>query len=105
MTEVNKEAVQEQTKQPVVKDEKNGVTRPAANTATGKIWAIIDHLSTVAGEPAARKDVLAMCEKEGLNLTTAATQHGRWRRYHGLVQPSRAKKKEVQEDIEVGSDE
>jgi len=61
----------------------NGVTRPKAGTKTGRVWEIADELSTSDG-PAARKDVMAASEAEGLNTATIATQYGRWRKFHGL---------------------
>lgn len=74
------------------KDEQHGVTRPKAGTSTGAIWAIADEMSAAAGAPAARKDVLAAAVSSGLNVSTAATQYGRWRRYHGLgAEPKPAK--------------
>lgn len=84
-----------------VKDEKNGVTRPSADTSTGKVWAISDKLSAEAGKPAARKDVLAAAEAQGINVTTAATQYGRWCKYHGIVkapaEPKPKKEKKASE--------
>ncbi len=71
--------------EPVVKDNKNGVTRPRAGTTTGRIWEISDDLSRKVGAPAKRSDVMDTAKSEGINLSTAATQYGRWRRYHGLV--------------------
>jgi hypothetical protein len=85
-----------------VKDEKNGVTRPGADSATGKVWKIADDLSAKAGQPAARKDVLAAAEKEGINVTTAATQFGRWCKYHGIkkapTEPKPAKEKKAKKE-------
>ena len=71
-------------KQPVVKDSQNGVTRPKSGTKTGRIWEISDELSASQGKPVARKDVLEKAQAEGINVATAATQYGRWRKYHGL---------------------
>lgn len=67
-----------------VKDQQHGVTRPKADTKTGRIWAITDALSKKAGKPAARKDVINAAIAEGINAATAATQYGRWRKYFGL---------------------
>lgn len=87
------------------KDEKNGVVRPAAGTATGNVWAIADHLSTQSGEPATRKDVLAACETDGINKSTATTQYGRWRKYNGLAGEPRAPRKAAEPDVQEGDDE
>jgi len=60
----------------------NGITRPSAETKTGRIWEIADNLSTDV--PAKRAPVLAQCKEEGINNATAATQYGRWRKFYGL---------------------
>ncbi len=76
------------TEKPVVekapKIEANGVVRPRSGTATGRIWEIADAKSTELGSPVARKDVLAAAEAEKINAATAATQYGKWRKFHGL---------------------
>lgn len=77
-----------------VKDEQNGIVRPKAGTATGRVWEIADELSAKAGAPAPRKEVLGVAQKEDINVSTAATQYGRWRKYHGLAaEPKVAKPK------------
>lgn len=79
----------------------NGVTRPAAGTKTGKVWEIADGISATLKTPAPRKDVLKAAQEnkaadgtpDPINDATAATQYGRWRKYHGLgkeVQPATA---------------
>jgi|SRR5690606_16775405 len=78
----------------------NGVTRPRSGTATGRVWEIADELSAAAGEPVARKDVMAQAKEEGLNEATIATQYGRWRRFHGLARPN-ATKQQADEPSEV----
>lgn len=78
-----KEAKEE--KAPKVEQPKaNGVSRPKDGTKTGQVWAIADELSEAAGEPAKRKPVLEAAETAGINAATAATQYGRWRKFHGL---------------------
>lgn len=66
------------------KDRRNGVTKPAAGTATGKVWEIADFISNQKQAPASRKEVVEAAEKAGLNPSTVLTQYGRWRRYYGL---------------------
>lgn len=66
------------------KDQQNGITRPKAETKTGRVWAIADAQSKNLGSPAPRKPVLEEAKSEGINPATAATQYGRWRKYHGL---------------------
>ncbi len=67
------------------KDIANGVTRPKAGTLTARIWTVCDTLSGAANAPAERAKVIKACVAEGINAATAATQHGKWRKYHGLV--------------------
>ena len=80
MTEAKKEA----PKAVVVKDIQNDVTRPKAGTKTGRVWEISDAMSQADGAPVARKKVLEAATAEDINTSTAATQYGRWRKYHGL---------------------
>lgn len=69
----------------IAQPKQNGISRPKDGTATGKIWAIADSLSTEAGAPINRKPVIEACEKEKLNKATVVTQYSRWRKFHGLV--------------------
>lgn len=75
-----KAAAREATKQP----SQNGVTRPKSGTKTGRIWEISDALSAEKKAPIERKFVMEQATKEGINEATAATQYGRWRKFHGL---------------------
>jgi hypothetical protein len=72
---------------PVV-DRQNDITRPAANTKCGQIWALADAAANAAGgrDKVLRKDVIEEARKLGINDATSATQYGRWRQYHGMVQ-------------------
>lgn len=81
MTEAKKEA----PKAVVAKDIQNDVTRPKAGTKTGRVWEISDAMSQAEGAPVARKKVLEAATAEDINTSTAATQYGRWRKYHGLA--------------------
>lgn len=67
------------------KDISNGVTRPKAGTTCARVWAICDEQSTAANAPAERAKVIEQATAEGINAATVATQHGKWRKYHGLV--------------------
>ena len=69
----------------VPKDISNGVTRPKAGTVTARVWEICGELSAIAGSPADRAHVINAGISEGINAATIATQHGKWRKYHGLV--------------------
>lgn len=79
------------------KVEQNGVTRPAAGTATGNVWKIADELSAAAQAPAKRADVLKAAEAEGINVTTAATQFGRWCKFNGVKATPAAPKVSAEE--------
>lgn len=83
-------ATPEAPKVEVPKDTKNGITRPTAGTATGKVWEIADRISAETQKPAERKPVLEACKAANINDATAQTQFGRWRTYHGLVTPRAA---------------
>ena len=74
----------EETQTKPKRPSQNGVTRPGEGTVTGRVWEIADELSAQEGEPAKRGDVLKATEAEGINPATAATQYGRWRKFHGL---------------------
>lgn len=79
------EAAQAETKpEKEPKIQQNGVTRPKAGTKTARIWEIADAKSAEAGKPAKRKEVLDAAVAEEINVATAATQYGRWRKFHGL---------------------
>lgn len=84
------QAVPEKVK--VERDRKNGVTRPSAGS-TAKVWTIADEISATNKAPAKRKEVLTKALEQGVNPATAATQFGRWCRYHGL---SVAREKKVE---------
>ncbi len=81
-------------KEAAPKDIKNGVTRPGAGTKTGRVWEIADKISADTNAPAMRKPVLDEAVKQEINESTAATQYGKWRKYHGLVGTGRAAKTE-----------
>lgn len=69
-------------------EQANGVTRPRPGNTVARVWEIADQLSNFKlKEPkiAARADVLVAAENEKINAATAATQYGRWRRFHGIT--------------------
>lgn len=71
-------------------DEKNTDSRPrrpGPGTITGRVWSMADELS-VEGRPASRWEVVEKASAEGINLSTAHTQYGRWRKAMGLVRGS-----------------
>lgn len=81
------------------KIEQNGVSRPGAGTATARIWEIADAQSAAKNAPTSRAEVLKAAEAEGINVTTAATQFGRWCKFNGVKaapkEPKPAKEKKV----------
>ena len=92
---------------PAPKDISNGVTRPKAGTATGRVWQICDELSAASNAPAERAQVIAKATAEGINAATVATQHGKWRKYHGLVAASpeaKAEKTKADADAKAKKD-
>lgn len=72
--------------------QQNGVSRPNVGTGTGKVWEIADTLSQSTGKPATRKDVLDKAVSENINVSTAATQYGQWRKFNGLGKEESAPK-------------
>jgi len=94
------------TQTPVVKDIQNGVARPKPGTKTGRIWEIADELSAQLGHPVPRRKVLEAAINEGMNPATAATQYGRWRKYHGLgAETEVTETAEAENDVSVEDEE
>lgn len=77
-------------KSPSTKIKKSGgessavLKRPAAGTATGRVWEIIDDLITARGDGALvhRDLVVEAGVKEGLNESTVKTQYSKYRRWY-----------------------
>lgn len=69
----------------VTKITANGVTRPKVGTLCGRVWEIADAVSAATGAPAPRSEVIEKAKAEGITEPTAATQHGKWRKFNGLV--------------------
>lgn len=57
------------------------ISRPTADTATGRVWEIADDLSRASGREASRADVIAKYTAEGGNYNTASTQFHYWRNW------------------------
>ena len=66
------------------RERKNGMLRPKDESKGGRVWAIADKLSKKAGEPAARKDVMAALPDD-ISVGCAGGYFQDWRRFHGLV--------------------
>lgn len=56
--------------------------RPKEGTTTGRVWAIADMVLSERPEEVGTKpfraDVVARCQEEGINSSTATTQYGKW---------------------------
>lgn len=70
-------------------EKRNGITRPAAGTVTGSIWAAADKLSAKLKRPPLKKEVTEALPAD-INASTVATQYGKWRRFYGLARETRA---------------
>lgn len=62
---------------------------PAAGSKTGAVWTIADAaLAACKGKigdwKAFRAGVIALCDKEGINKSTASVQYGKWKASKGL---------------------
>jgi hypothetical protein len=76
-------------------EEQNGVTRPKAGTATGKVWELADQLSKQHKRPATRGEVFEANKalgKDAINDATVATQFQRWRVFNGVEKAAPAPK-------------
>ena len=62
---------------------RNNVMEPAAESTTGRVWEIIYDIQGQDGT-VDRQDVMDQCIGEGINPSTAASQWGRWNRFHGM---------------------
>lgn len=91
------------------REKQNGVTRPSAGTATGKVWEIADGISNREGRPATRAEVVKAGEEAGLNPATVTTQFGQWRRFYGikkeLVEAPKPAKKNAKKKAKGGDAE
>ena len=66
--------------------QRNGITRPGANTVCGKIWAAADAISSSqGGAPATIASLKSHSATQGINDHTIKTQYSRWRHYNGVA--------------------
>jgi len=61
---------------------RNGITRPAAGTVTGKVWAEADAITVKHGRPATIAELKVMLPQ--INLHTVKTQYARWRQFNDV---------------------
>lgn len=73
-------------------EKQNGVARPGADTACGRIWGLADKISAANNRPAKRAEVIKAADELGINPATASTQFGRWHRFWGIPAEPRVAK-------------
>jgi hypothetical protein len=86
----------------------NGIKRPDAGSATGKLWDIADEISRNIGRPAPRGQVIEryMKEQPNANKATAATQYARWVTFHDAGEALKAgRKAEAEAKAKAAADE
>lgn len=52
---------------------------PKSGSVTGRVWAVADALWQSSGVMPERRAVMAACEAEDINPSTASTQYGKWK--------------------------
>ncbi len=62
----------------------NDVTRPAADSKTGKVWEIADNLSSTKGSPVSLSELKAETDKIGANPNMVSSQYASWRKFYGI---------------------
>lgn len=75
------DAAKASTKMP----EQNGVRRPKAEGACGKVWALADQLSGQLGQPVPIANLSAAASAQSINDSTIRTQYALWRKFHGIT--------------------
>ena len=70
----------------------NDVTRPKADSQTGKVWSIADELSKQLKRPATRAEVMEKATADDINEATVATQYQRWRVFNGVPKAAKVEK-------------
>jgi membrane protein involved in colicin uptake len=82
-------AAKEKAKADAKQPSQNDITRPKADTVTGKCWASFDSISAKTGVPATIGD--AIKDLPGTAEATVRTQYARWRKFHGITGRTEAK--------------
>jgi hypothetical protein len=72
-------------KSKTAKVQQNDITRPAAGTLCGLIWATCDELTATHGSPAQIAQLKASESVKQVNDHTVKTQYARWRKFNGIV--------------------
>lgn len=79
----------------VEREVQNEITRPKADSATGKVWELADTISKREKRPATRAEVFeanAALGDDAINEATVATQYQRWRVFNGVERAAPAPK-------------
>ena len=74
----------EEAKKAAAQPTQNDITRPKADSQTGKAWAIFDEESRKIGSPASIGATLPVAVAAGINEATVRTQYARWRKFNGV---------------------
>lgn len=67
-----------------VRDNQNGITRPAPETKCGQIWAAADEITATTHQAASIAALRLHSATQGINEHTIRTQYARWRQYNGV---------------------
>ncbi len=73
-----------ETKAKVVMPSQNGVTRPKADGACGKVWALADSTSQRLQRAVSISELITETTAAGLNDATTRTQYARWKTFNGI---------------------
>jgi hypothetical protein len=77
-------AAKQAEKTKVVMPSQNGITRPKADGACGKVWALADAESARLQQPVPISNLLTAARAAGLNDATTRTQYARWKTFNGV---------------------
>lgn len=84
----------------VVREQANGVTKPAEGTKTRQVWDTADAISAEIGRPALMAEVREKLG-EGVNKATISTQYNKWCTFYGVTAEQR---KEARAEIKAAKD-
>lgn len=72
-------------------DAMNGVSPPAAKTASALVWEVADKIHAKGDQPVPSTVIEQVQKKNAdMNPATIKTQLARWRQFHGMVTPRAA---------------
>lgn len=76
-----------EAKKVVKQPQQHGVTRPRADGACGRVWAIADAMSAHKKGPVSISELVVQTQAAGLNDATTRTQYARWKTFNGVFGP------------------